>query len=93
MKLSKLNKAAMGIAGSALIALISVSCASAGADTNPNTNPRSGQVNVLDLNWIGKADVTKQCDGSTLIYVFAENSFYRGGMSVVPNSPECTKSG
>ena len=42
-----------------------------------NTDPRRGSV------FIGDTDMTKICDGTTLVYSGNETS------SVIPNSPEC----
>lgn len=52
-----------------------------------NTDPRQGWVRVAEPSDGLGAYVNKMCDGTTLVYISAD--YKAGGMSAVPNSPEC----
>jgi hypothetical protein len=49
--------------------------------TDHNTDPRKGTVFINTG--------TKECDGANLVYRSSAGLFSMGGVSVVPNSPEC----
>lgn len=51
-----------------------------------NTDPKVGWVYVSTDPHGGK--VYKRCDGGTLVYAMYE--YRRGGLTAVPNSPECS---
>ena len=55
-----------------------------GHDADTSTDPRKGWVRI---GTDGYQDVSKHCDGSTLIYLSA--GAHQGGIAVVTGSPEC----
>lgn len=62
------------------------------AEEPANTDPRVGWVIVQPGNGgmsSGADDmkVAKVCDGTTLVYT--SSAYYKGGIAVIPNSPEC----
>lgn len=78
---------ASSIAGVALL----VSCGpaqSSSEEARPeqNTDPKVGWVYVSTDPQCGK--VYKRCDAGTLLYVMYD--YRRGGLTAVPNSPECS---
>ena len=79
------------IVGTITSVALLVSCGpaqSSSEETRPeqNTDPKVGWVYVSTDPHGGK--VYKRCDGGTLVYAMYE--YRRGGLTAVPNSPECS---
>ena len=88
MRRKLLGLIASSIAGVVLLASCGPVQASSSEETRPerNTNPKVEWVYVSTDPQCGK--VYKRCDAGTLLYVMYD--YRRGGLTAVPNSPECS---
>jgi hypothetical protein len=60
------------------------------ADNAPNTNPHNGQqVKLFQVPDGQSSAVTKQCDGTTLVYLTPGYYNHAAGIAIWPNSSEC----
>ena len=88
MRRKLLGLIASSIAGVVLLASCGLVQASSSEEARPeqNTDPKVGWVYVSTDPHGGK--VYKRCDAGTLLYVMYD--YRRGGLSAIPNSPECS---
>lgn len=76
----------------ALGLVILAGCGDPSGATEPSApKPTLTKVAELEDGQVGSHDVSKFCDGTTLVYLY--DTYREGGIAVIPNSWECRDHG